>query len=229
MNPNEYQKLALSTEGALKNTPDPRLLHGALGICTEAGELQDQIKRHLFYGKELDHTNIMEECGDLLWYVAITLDAAGFTMEDAMERNIAKLRARYPDKVFNAEQALVRDTKAENRALIATFKKRSLTAEELHTPIGSQIIQDPTEPSPASADIQSTINGVEAVTFSRQEMIALKIVTQWGWWNSEDHHIGTGARCDDAKLEVPKLAMDKAGITGKRERGAFLKKIGVIT
>lgn len=126
MLPNEYQQLALRTE----NTPSffrpdrfdgdakakARLLHGAIGICTEAGELQDAIKRELFYGKKLDEVNVMEECGDLLWYIAITLDAAGFTMEEAMEKNIAKLRKRYPKK-YSHEKALGRDHKAERKVL----------------------------------------------------------------------------------------------------------------
>jgi NTP pyrophosphatase (non-canonical NTP hydrolase) len=128
MSPNQYQKLALRTE----NTPDffnekmfplpdvrkgrERLLHGLMGVCTEAGELQDPLKRELFYGKGLDEINVMEECGDLLWYIALSLDAAGFTMSDAMNKNISKLRRRYPQK-FTAEAALDRDHKAERGAL----------------------------------------------------------------------------------------------------------------
>lgn len=76
---------------------DRRLLHGALGCGTEAGELLDAVKRATFYGKPVDAVNVVEECGDLLWYIAIALDAVGATMGQAMARNVAKLRARYPD------------------------------------------------------------------------------------------------------------------------------------
>ncbi len=128
MTPDEYQRLALRTEKtpAFMNIvvddeiiPDLRLsriMHGAIGMCTETGELQDMLKRYAIYGKELDLTNVLEECGDKLWYIALALDAAGFTMEDAMKRNIAKLEARYGGQ-FTPEKALNRDLEAERKAL----------------------------------------------------------------------------------------------------------------
>lgn len=93
-----------------------RLLHGAMGLCTEAGELQDQLKKHIFYGKPLDIVNIAEECGDLFWYLAETLTAIDQKFVDVMQRNIDKLRARYPEK-FTEEKALNRDLDAERSIL----------------------------------------------------------------------------------------------------------------
>lgn len=93
-----------------------KLLHAALGMCTETGEAQDMIKKHLIYGKPLDLANFVEECGDALWYIALGLHAAGVTMEDCMQRNISKLMLRYPDK-FTAENALNRDLAAERVAI----------------------------------------------------------------------------------------------------------------
>lgn len=123
MDAQTYLKAALRTE----NTPEmfgptqrakqiARLLHASMGVCTEAGELQDSLKRQLFYMKELDLTNVAEEVGDILWYCAIALDAVGSSFEEAFERNIAKLRARYPDK-FTEDKAINRDLAAERRAL----------------------------------------------------------------------------------------------------------------
>lgn len=120
MTPNEYQKAALRTEHSPEFINGPsylsRLMHGAIGMCTEAGELQDMLKKHLIYGKPLDLTNAVEEATDCLWYIAIVLDAAGVSMEDAMIRNITKLQLRYPDK-FTSENALNRDLDAERQAL----------------------------------------------------------------------------------------------------------------
>jgi len=120
MTPNEYQTLALRTEQtpafAHHNHELSQLLHAAIGACTEVGELQDAIKKHLMYGKTLDRVNIIEEVGDVLWYLALALTSVDATMEDAMERNIAKLRKRYADK-FTEEQALVRDLEAEREVL----------------------------------------------------------------------------------------------------------------
>ena len=93
-----------------------RLLHGAMGLCTESGELQDQLKKHIFYGKPLDLVNISEECGDLFWYLAETLTAIDARFVDVMQRNIDKLRARYPEK-FTEDKAINRDLVAEREVL----------------------------------------------------------------------------------------------------------------
>lgn len=132
MMPNEFQQLCLRTEktpnfvetpGTLDKNGEPidnrriaRIMHGMIGVCTEAGELQDMVKKALIYGKPIDLTNVMEECFDVLWYVALCLDAAGFTMEQAMERGIAKLKARFPDG-FNEKAALNRDLAKERDQL----------------------------------------------------------------------------------------------------------------
>lgn len=128
MQPNEYQQLALRTEHTPEFvTPPPpitvergtmlaRLIHASIGMCTETGELQDMVKKHLIYRKPFDQVNVLEECGDVMWYIAVALDACGYTMEEAMERNIAKLKARFGDK-FSQESALNRDLKTERSVL----------------------------------------------------------------------------------------------------------------
>jgi len=93
-----------------------RLIHGAIGAFTEAGELQEQLYKHLFLGKDLDKVNLAEEVGDTLWYLAILCDTLGVQMEDVMEKIIAKLRARYADK-FTEESAINRDVAAERKIL----------------------------------------------------------------------------------------------------------------
>ena len=74
-----------------------RMLHAAVGIAGEAGELLDAIKKHWIYEAELDRENILEECGDSLFYVTALLDECGFTLADAMRHNMEKLAKRYPD------------------------------------------------------------------------------------------------------------------------------------
>ena len=98
---------------------DHRLLHGMLGMATEVGELIEQIAAHIDPRNRtfnLDPVHVMEECGDLLWYIAVALDSCDYTMTQAMERNIAKLRARFP-KAFDATGAVERDLKAERAEL----------------------------------------------------------------------------------------------------------------
>lgn len=93
-----------------------RILHAAMGCCTESGELMDAVKKHLLYGKPLDEVNLQEEAGDMFWYTALLADAVGFTFEDTFEKNIAKLRARYPNR-FSEKDALLRDLEKERKIL----------------------------------------------------------------------------------------------------------------
>lgn len=94
----------------------PELLHAMLGITSESGEIADQFKKHLIYGKDLDEINLMEEIGDLFWYCAILSYHINIPFETIMERNIAKLRARYPDK-FTKDSAINRNLENERRIL----------------------------------------------------------------------------------------------------------------
>lgn len=117
-----YTAQALRTESPI--TPalqtrlqqQARLVHALLGLQTEAGELADPVKKHIYYGRPLDLVNLREEIGDCLWYLAIACDALGTTLEAEQARNLAKLRARYPH-VFTAEAAQVRDLDRERQVL----------------------------------------------------------------------------------------------------------------
>jgi NTP pyrophosphatase (non-canonical NTP hydrolase) len=73
-----------------------RMVHAAMGIAGEAGEVVDAVKKTWIYGKELDRENVLEECGDLLFYISALLAETGFTIEDAMAHNMEKLAKRYP-------------------------------------------------------------------------------------------------------------------------------------
>lgn len=67
----------------LRARPLPRakqVEHGQLGMITEVGELADAFKRDLAYGKPVDTVNVMEECGDILWYFVLFLDQLGLHM-----------------------------------------------------------------------------------------------------------------------------------------------------
>ncbi len=126
MQPQQYIQAALRTEhtppfittrhGVEHDVVLSRVMHAMLGLVSEIGELADAIKKHLIYDKQLDLVNLVEESGDLDWYRALLADALGVGFEAAWEKNIAKLRARYPDR-FTSERALTRDLDAERAAL----------------------------------------------------------------------------------------------------------------
>lgn len=93
-----------------------RLIHAAFGMQTESAEFTDALKKSLFYGKPLDTTNLKEELGDLLWYVALAMDELNTSFEIETTRVINKLKLRYPEK-FTEHLAEHRDLSAERTLL----------------------------------------------------------------------------------------------------------------
>lgn len=106
MDANEYQRLAMRTEAPGRPQAD-RLLNAALGLCGEAGEFGDTLKKWHFHGHPLDEAELRKELGDVLWYAALACDALGLELGEVMAENIAKLRRRYPEG-FSAERSLNR-------------------------------------------------------------------------------------------------------------------------
>lgn len=117
----DFIQQAIRTESPNYYPPNPRVLHASMGLCTEAGELLDALKKQMFYGKELDVVNVKEEAADCLWYLAILFDELDTTFDEEQQRVIAKLQARFPSK-FSQEDALNRDLDTEREILGKDFK-----------------------------------------------------------------------------------------------------------
>lgn len=92
---NEYQNLALRTLNPGLSERDV-LINGVMGLCGEAGEAIDLVKKHLAQGHELDRDALVGELGDVAWYLAETAHALGVDLETVLARNIQKLERRYP-------------------------------------------------------------------------------------------------------------------------------------
>ena len=95
MRASDYQMLASRTINK-KLYLDEMEMHAILGMASEVGELQGLYQKE-FQGHEFEIDHIIEELGDCMWYIALTATAVGTTMEEVMERNIEKLKKRYPD------------------------------------------------------------------------------------------------------------------------------------
>ncbi len=130
MKDKEYIENALRTESLdfkgiserLSDEQTIRGLHSALGLVTEASELADVFKKHLFYGKPIDWVNLEEEVGDLFWYVAIMVDLFGKTsFDDLLQKNVDKLAKRYKNQTFTSNAAINRDLKEERKILEGTI------------------------------------------------------------------------------------------------------------
>ena len=55
------------------------------------------IKKWVFHEKEIDIEHLKKECGDILWYIAMVCQSFNWDMNEIMQMNIDKLKARYPD------------------------------------------------------------------------------------------------------------------------------------
>jgi NTP pyrophosphatase (non-canonical NTP hydrolase) len=120
--------LFYGTDTELKTGPAPTslqhnpilrdLVHAALGLFTESGELLEHIHDVLTGSVELDKVNVFEEVGDCHWYLGLLHRFLGTLPSQAYEANIAKLRKRYPDR-FTEEKAQheARNLEAERELL----------------------------------------------------------------------------------------------------------------
>lgn len=109
---NEYQQLALRTANPSESTPEKLLTNGVMGLCGEAGECADMVKKHLFQGHTLDADKLKKELGDVAWYLAVSAYAIGADLESVLSGNIEKLKARYPDG-FDPQRSINRPEYAE--------------------------------------------------------------------------------------------------------------------
>jgi len=116
MDINTYSALALRTANSLGQDGDR--IHATLGIVSEAGEIADTVKKSFAYGKKLDKDNLLEECGDLVWFLNLMIHNLDLTWEQVLAANIAKLEKRYPNLRFDAEHALNRNKQVEIEGLL---------------------------------------------------------------------------------------------------------------
>lgn len=106
MTATEYQKETLRTAGT--TNPEELLVNGVMGLSGESGECIDMVKKYLFQGHNIDREKLARELGDVAWYLAVTAYAIGYDLNDILEMNVQKLRARYPNG-FDAERSLHRE------------------------------------------------------------------------------------------------------------------------
>lgn len=96
--------------------PQLDMIHAIVGLTGEVGELTDALKKHFIYNKGLDLENVMEELGDIEFYLEMLRARFGFSREAVLEHNIDKLKERYPDG-YTDEAAQERADKAKSPPL----------------------------------------------------------------------------------------------------------------
>lgn len=92
MNLNEYQNQALET--AIYPNRSNNLYYPTLGLCGEAGEFANLVKKMERDGV-FDVARAIEELGDVLWYVACVAYELDMPLEEVAKLNLEKLKERY--------------------------------------------------------------------------------------------------------------------------------------
>jgi len=88
---------------------------GAELMATGAGKVSDLTKASIFYGRFVDLASLAGGLSNYLSGIILCCRALKVTLEEVMEKNIAKLRARYGD-IFSEEKANKRDIQKECKA-----------------------------------------------------------------------------------------------------------------
>lgn len=99
---------------AKKHTGPDGLMHAAVGMSGEAGEVLDAVKKHWVYGKELDRENLIEELGDSLFYITAMCNLIGVRLADCIAANMDKLNLRYPQGYTDAAAIARADKQPDN-------------------------------------------------------------------------------------------------------------------
>lgn len=87
--------------------PVEELKNYCLGLCGEAGEVVDYVKKYLYHGREYDPVYLMLELGDVLYYIVAICNVLGIDFSEIMLNNNAKLLERYKGG-FSVEKSMRR-------------------------------------------------------------------------------------------------------------------------
>ena len=119
LSPDEYTKFVSRTNFEISTVPDNdqsrRLAHAVLGLAGEAGEVSNLMKKldqqinkaggqSMFGKSQISPADFVDELGDVLWYVAAIGDIIGYSLEEIIDFNYAKLTERYPDGTFESRK-----------------------------------------------------------------------------------------------------------------------------
>lgn len=117
MTPAEYHifvERLIKPGSELKKSMTPEqlnALHMAVGVAGEAGELLDAVKKYAIYNKPADLENIIEELGDLEFYMQGIRNAFLLTRDQCIAANMAKLGKRYAEGTYSDRAAIAREDK----------------------------------------------------------------------------------------------------------------------
>lgn len=152
---NEYQKLAMTTLNPQLSKKDI-LINSVMGLCGESGEAIDLVKKHLAQGHELDREALIKELGDIAWYLAEAATVLDIELEEVLQRNIDKLKKRYPQG-FAVDKSVNRE------------EKKDLNRMEQYSVCLPSVL--------GGMDAEEALKIVKETGYQRYEF--------WGWWDQD--------------------------------------------
>jgi len=106
MNFNDYQHYSKRTMN-IRVDKILNISNLSMGLAGETGEVVDYLKKVYFHGHEIDKEKMIDELGDVLWYISSLAFVHDIDLEDVAEYNIQKLEKRYPSG-FSIEKSINR-------------------------------------------------------------------------------------------------------------------------
>lgn len=131
---NDFQRAAMRTASGMDydgSGENALLLNGVMGLNGEAGECIDIMKKHIFQGHELNREHMIEELGDVAWYLAVCCEGLGVTLEQVMRGNIEKLMKRYPEG-FDKARSINRQNDADCTENEREDEENAAVSEKVH-------------------------------------------------------------------------------------------------
>ena len=102
-----YQQGCMRTAGTVREEQDA-LVWGALCLAGESGEFANWVKKVHWHGHDYDRAKVIDELGDILWYIAATAQHLGISLDEIGQYNLDKLAKRYPQG-FSSERSRNRE------------------------------------------------------------------------------------------------------------------------
>lgn len=148
MDPKEYIKNVLITE-ARDFTPlqerfsqirNIRLLHGSIGLASELAEIREMARDN----DPVDKVNLLEEMGDLFWYMGVIVNELGIDPNKIFRtKQVNKVLWQFPDLAATRELNIVVDTLTISIGyMIDIMKKTLMYGKELDTLLIESILEE---------------------------------------------------------------------------------------
>ena len=115
MNFQSYQRAASRTLQC-EMTPEQLISNLVFGLCGEAGEVADMLKKVIFHKHPFDKEKLKKELGDCTWYLFMIAEFYDLDMAEIAQLNIDKLWKRYPNG-FNHEDSRKRQDVYSNEPI----------------------------------------------------------------------------------------------------------------